>query len=77
MRPPPVSNHFVVPQGWSLTRELTVFGINSLVFLRCIGIPLPPSKKKAGPDSSRVGGGGDHLIFSSLYYAIPHYLIII
>ena len=23
-RPPLVSDHFVVPQGWSLTRELTV-----------------------------------------------------
>ena len=24
-RPPPVSDHFVVPQGWSLARVLTVF----------------------------------------------------
>ena len=23
-QPPPISDHFVVPQGWSLTRELTV-----------------------------------------------------
>ena len=25
-QPPPISDHFVVPQGWSLTRELTLLG---------------------------------------------------
>ena len=32
MRPPPISDHFVVPQGWSLTRELTVVAIIALDF---------------------------------------------
>ena len=28
-RPPPISDHFVLYEGWSLTRELTVFKINT------------------------------------------------
>ena len=45
-RPPPISNHFVVNQEWSLTRELTVLGLGMKTRIGGLGgsqFNLPPT----------------------------------